>query len=246
MFNKALIPNALTMGNLLCGVLALRMLSSTVFTLDEVENPILIATFFIGIAVVFDLLDGLVARALKVSSPLGAQLDSLADMVTFGVVPALMLWTTLADRMPDLFPLVLPCLLAMPVAAAYRLGRFNLGKAGDTKGFNGLATPAAAMFIVALSVGISKGLYIDWEESDNLLYMLMVCLAPIITALLMASRLPLLALKFYKGIKLHAHITLLVLGLAAVFALGWKAAVPVLLLYLAVSAWHFRWWSRSR
>src|SRR5699024_6437002 len=100
------LPNLLTLGNLFCGVLAILFTLHTPTFIYEsngqeflVKTPpaIYYAAIFIGIAVIFDFLDGFAARVLKVSSPLGAQLDSLADLVTFGVAPALILYHFLSQ-----------------------------------------------------------------------------------------------------------------------------------------------------
>ena len=80
---KKHIPNAITCGNLLCGCLAI---------IKIFEGNLILASYFVGIALILDFFDGFTARILNVSSPIGKDLDSLADLVTFGVVPGLMMF----------------------------------------------------------------------------------------------------------------------------------------------------------
>lgn len=118
------IPNTITLGNAVCGILAILL-----------DNP-LIGAYLIIAAMVLDLFDGLTARALNVKSDLGAQLDSLADMVSFGVAPAYLYYS--------LFPStesLLACIFYI-LSALYRLAKFNTD--AYMKDFNGLPSPAAA------------------------------------------------------------------------------------------------------
>lgn len=153
---KAWIPNLVTLGNLACGGVAI------ILVLDSSQAG------WIGVlmvlAMVFDFLDGFVARALKVASPLGKQLDSLADMVTFGLLPGLLVYQLLrihvmAEMGASYFregvgiPLgmrLLPFVgLVIPLFSALRLAKFNVDtRQGDR--FLGLATPANAFFFLSV------------------------------------------------------------------------------------------------
>lgn len=140
---KGIVPNLFTMANLCCGCLAITSLfTSPSFT------P---AAFLILAAAVFDLFDGLFARLLKVAGPLGKQLDSLADAVTFGVAPSLMVFILLT-RMLEAYgmPRGLQFIaLLLAIASIYRLARFNIDtRQGDQ--FLGLPTPANALFWIAI------------------------------------------------------------------------------------------------
>jgi len=172
---KAWIPNAITMGNLVCGCLAIL----------SFQDDAMLSIYWIFAAAILDFFDGLVARALGVSSALGGQFDSLADVVSFGVVPSL--W---AYQLLDHHPLQnLSFLIA--VGAAYRLGRFNLDTS-TTEHFKGLPVPANALIWVAI-LGYS------WQETFVFPPLAIVGFA-LLTSLLMASTLPLLHLKF-KGLE---------------------------------------------
>ncbi|MDE6694571.1 MAG: CDP-alcohol phosphatidyltransferase family protein [Bacteroidales bacterium] len=138
---KKEIPNILTLCNLLCGC------ASVVCTFS---SNLYWASWFIGIAAVFDLFDGMVARMLRVSGTLGAQLDSLADVVSFGVAPAAIAYNMLRSQllMPNAVCFIV---FIMAAASAYRLARFNTDPA-QKGAFFGMPTPANALFWAALNL----------------------------------------------------------------------------------------------
>ncbi len=158
------LPNLLTLANLFCGCCAIAMvLGAQNFSVTTdyehfievpaVEQP-WIGTLFIFAAAFFDLLDGAAARALGVSSPIGKDLDSLADVVSFGVAPSMMLFKMLwmaQMRQPEAMDSSLwataPAFL-LAVFAALRLARFN--QAPPQAGFTGMPTPAAGLAVAAL------------------------------------------------------------------------------------------------
>jgi CDP-diacylglycerol--serine O-phosphatidyltransferase len=123
------LPNALTCCNLLCGALAI------IFIKDI--DPI----WFVALAGIFDFLDGFVARILKVSSPIGKELDSLADMVTFGLLPAIYWYYLIAH------PQLSYVALLIAVFSALRLAKFNVDER-QAEGFIGVPTPANTFFLV--------------------------------------------------------------------------------------------------
>lgn len=140
---KKNLPNAITSLNLICGCLAI----TNAFTGD-----LYISSFLIFAAAIFDFMDGAAARFLKVSNPLGAQLDSLADMISFGLAPGIILFqytkhlhsineSLILTENPWLFYLA----LIIPVFSAFRLAKFNIDTR-QTDGFIGLATPANTLF----------------------------------------------------------------------------------------------------
>ena len=149
---KRHIPNAITCGNLISGCFSILFL-----TLDMPVK----AAYMILVAGLFDFLDGFTARRLNALSPIGAHLDSLADMVSFGVAPGfIMCW--LMDRATDypsvtLFGIsILPSLsFLLPIFAAIRLARFNVDNTQTTT-FRGIPTPGMAIFIASLPLVLSK------------------------------------------------------------------------------------------
>ena len=147
---KKHIPNLLTLGNLFCGTIA---------TIAAVQQNYITAAIFVAIGVFLDFLDGLAARLLKVSGDLGKQLDSLADVVTSGVVPGIIMFGLLSnDEIIDVFhenwfgfefKMIQLLGLLLTLGACYRLAKFNI----DTRqndSFIGLPTPAMSLFIISL------------------------------------------------------------------------------------------------
>lgn len=182
---KKHIPNSITCCNLISGCIA---------TYFAFRHNFDWALAWIIIGAVFDFFDGMTARLLHVSSPIGKELDSLADDVTFGVAPATMVFAELSI-MP--FPAMLEPLRAVLPFAAYimaafsalRLAKFNLDER-QALGFIGLPTPANALFWGALLVGASHIL----EAST--LWMPVLLVGILVSSFLLVSEIPMFALKF--------------------------------------------------
>lgn len=193
----AQIPNILTLCNLLCGCAALLYIASY----QHYEAALCVAGAFF-----FDYSDGLAARALGVSSPLGKQLDSLADVVSFGVVPGALLWSVMNPHAHALIPgaplprfsLSLPALAGFVLSAfaAYRLAKFNL----DTRQqgyFLGLSTPACTLFVLGYALAARESVSDAWTQalySDAVTYPLIAVLSA-----LMVSEIPMFGLKIKRG-----------------------------------------------
>jgi len=190
---KKHIPNLLTLGNLFCG---------TVATIFAVQDNFTLAGLFVVVGIFLDFFDGFVARILNVSGELGKQLDSLADMVTSGVVPGIIMFNLLANKQIVSFnfkdELVLhsytPFLgLIVTLGACYRLAKFNI----DTRqsdSFIGLPTPAMSLFVISLPL-IKE--YSNFEFAQNLInnnYFL--CGVTLLLTYLMNAELTLFSLKF--------------------------------------------------
>jgi CDP-diacylglycerol--serine O-phosphatidyltransferase len=243
------IPNLFTLLNLFFGCLAvILILQNGITVLPNSDGSQYIgmpektelASLFIGLAALVDFLDGLVARLFKATSPMGKELDSLADVVSFGVAPGMILYQLLrmsfasqADGLDVSVGWLLPAML-IPCAAAYRLARFNIDDS-QQYGFKGVPTPAAGLLIASLPL-------ISWYPNNSMvegalankwvLYALIV-----LVAYLMISNLPLMALKF-KDYSLKGNLPKLVLVLLAVVAvifLRWLAVPVIFILYIIVS-----------
>lgn len=246
-----IIPNLFTLLNLFFGCVAvILILQNGVTALDATDGSgaqfigmperTELASIFIGLAAVVDFLDGLVARLFKATSPFGKELDSLADVVSFGVAPGMIVYQLLrlsyardANGLDVSVMWLLPALL-IPCAAAYRLARFNID---DTQqyGFKGVPVPAAGLLIASLpliswythSPAVESALLNKW-----VLYVLVV-----VVAWLMVSRLPLMALKFNNS-SMRSNMPKLILVLLAVIAaifLRWLAVPVVFVIYIIVS-----------
>ncbi len=142
---KKHIPNAITTMNLICGCFAIS---------NAFEGNLYISCYLIIFATFFDFFDGMAARLLHVSNPLGEQLDSLADMISFGLTPGIILYqytkhlqtqnpSELLTNHPWLFYLA----FTIPIFSAFRLAKFNIDTR-QTDGFIGLATPANTGFFI--------------------------------------------------------------------------------------------------
>ena len=244
------IPDLLTTANLACGMGSILLAS---------QGQLTWACWLVFIGAFFDVLDGLAARALGGGSPWGAQLDSLADMVTFGVAPAFIVFLT-SGTMIELDlpgPLGLPystaditikaAILLLVVASCWRLAKFNLDTR-QTSGFLGLPTPAnglfwASMVLVSLNVAVHPGpgsdvlagLVVSLLRSSTAL--LIVCVG---MAALMLSELPLPGLKFKHFRWQGNQVVYLLAGLGAVLVVGYGIlAVPlIMVLYILSPLWR--------
>jgi len=178
------IPNALTSGNLLLGCLAI------IAALGGKPEQ---ASWMIAAAAILDFFDGFIARALKATSEIGKQLDSLADMVTFGVAPGMILYMMNTECFASAgFCINQYIPLLIPIFGALRLAKFNIDtRQSDT--FIGVPTPAIAMFVASIPLIISHdtlGLGTIFTNSWFLKFF------PVIAAYLMVMEVPLIALKF--------------------------------------------------
>lgn len=241
---KRHLPNALTCLNLLCGCLALTFILS-----GPGQNGLTIAAWFVGIAAVADFFDGLLARALRVSSPIGKDLDSLADMVSFGVVPGAILFKLLqftlaasAAPAPDAYAvttdtvlqLVLPYAgFLVSIFSALRLAKFN-NDTRQTTSFIGLPTPACTLVVASLPLILAQ----DSFDLKNIILnpWLLVGLTVLLSGLLVAE-LPLFALKFKNLRWLGNRRRFIFVALALVLVLTLHAAgIPLaVLLYVLLS-----------
>ncbi|MCJ7820727.1 MAG: CDP-diacylglycerol--serine O-phosphatidyltransferase [Bacteroidales bacterium] len=187
---KKYIPNSITLLNLISGFIA---------TIFASKGYIGEACFFIMAGMVFDFADGFSARLLKAYSDIGKELDSLADVITFGVAPGAILFFLLTGNgLQDVPAIILAS--ALPAASALRLAKFNNDTEQSTS-FKGMATPASAFTVVAFVIA---SLYSDYALFDSLLYSgWFVGGLSIFLAVMMLTNLRMFSLKFshlrYKG-----------------------------------------------
>jgi len=232
------IPNFLTLLNLSCGVLsAIFMISSNA---QITTTTVTIVMVLMIISLVADFLDGMVARLMNIGSPIGKELDSLADCISFGVVPGLMLFSIFNHLSTDFIyenenlKIAAISLFAflVPAFSALRLAKFNLDEDQETY-FKGLATPSNTLFIFSLfSIYYNNGQIINPSVDPYLLI-----IVSIVFSVLLIVDLPLFALKF-KGLSwaenYYKYIFLIItLGLVAWLQV---AAIPlIILLYILIS-----------
>ncbi|UJP63311.1 CDP-diacylglycerol--serine O-phosphatidyltransferase [Mongoliitalea daihaiensis] len=218
---KQHIPNSLTSLNLFSGMVGIYF---------AFQGDLTFAAYCIFLAAVFDFLDGFAARLLKVSSEIGKQLDSLADLVTFGVLPAFILFQLIEQNTSNT---ILPFIaFIIGVFSAVRLAKFNIDERQSDR-FIGVPTPANALFISTLPFLMDKfGNSVAFLENAYVL----VCLA-LICSFLLVAELPLIALKFktkqWKGNEFR--FILIILGATLILSLGW-AGIPLLIItYIVLS-----------
>lgn len=225
---KKHIPNTITCCNLICGCIA------TYTALQPAPRYAVALAFIIGGAV-FDFFDGFTARLLNVSSPIGKELDSLADDITFGFAPAAIVFALLRELKPayagcpvaEWVPFVAFLIAAF---SALRLAKFNIDERQSTS-FIGLPTPANALFWGALVAGYRDTL-LALSAAPWLLLGGIVC-----SCLLLVSEVPMFALKFKTfGWRENVVRYLFVLAaLAVIGLLGAKGFAAVIVLYIATS-----------
>lgn len=223
---KRHIPNALTCCNLLSGCVA------TVFAL---QGSFAAAMAAVVTGAVFDFFDGFAARLLHVASPIGKELDSLADDVTFGVAPAAMAFALLSEtELPfagATARLVVPYLAFLIAAfSALRLAKFNLDTR-QTHTFIGLPTPANALFWSALAVGCGDTL----AASPYGFYVIAVLAA--LSCYLLVAEIPMFALKFtsYGWAANRIRYSFLLASIVLLVILGWTGFSAVIVLYVVLS-----------
>lgn len=245
-----LIPNLFTLLNLFTGVIAIIFALQTeaiYITQDDqmvssfnIPERLALAGICIFIAAVFDFFDGFISRLLKASSELGKQLDSLSDVVSFGVAPAVIIYQLLRmsyAKEPhglDVSLVYLWPAIVIACAAAYRLGKFNLAEDQKTS-FKGVPTPAAALLVASLPLIIHFGDYPVFSSFITNKWILYLCI--VILSYLMVSEHRMMALKF-TNFKIKEKLDLVILLVIAVISailFKWLAVPIVFLFYVIIS-----------
>ena len=243
------IPNLFTLLNLVFGCLAIvfTLQNGIIISVDadgaqllDIPEKIWMASLFIGLAAVVDFLDGFVARLFKANSAMGKQLDSLADLVSFGVAPAMIIYQFLRlsfsqqeGGLDVSLGWLLPAFI-LPVAAAWRLARYNLDS-NQSLSFRGMPVPAAGIFVASLPL-IYWNVNEAWAQHLLLNKWFLYAIVLLLSAL-MVSTLPLMTMKFKSfGIKnnLPRYLVIAVAIIAAVL-LKWLAIPVAVLAYVLIS-----------
>lgn len=219
---KKHIPNLLTCGNLLAGSLAV------VFTLYHHRPDIAMA--LIVLAAVFDFFDGLVARALGVSSPIGKDLDSLADVVSFGLAPATLVWYTLQGLgITSVWSYGVFLLVAF---AALRLAKFNNDTRQSTS-FLGLPVPSNALFFLGYTSSLPMVVFLLGPVGALVVTLVLTLLF----GSLMLGELPMFSFKLTKAPlrALWKQIALVVVSVISILIFGWAGCSIAIAFYLFLS-----------
>lgn len=219
---KKSIPNFITLLNMLCGLIAIIFIF---------EGELWVASMFVALAALFDFLDGMMARLLNARSSIGKELDSLSDVVSFGVVPGLMVFKMLENSNPEWLMYIA---LMIPLFAGLRLAKFNIDTR-QTDSFLGLPTPACALFFCSMPL-------IDHFSPNSFMISFIhsqwtMLGAIVLISLLMVSELPLFALKL-KGFSFKKNTVpyLFIIGsIVAITLLGFSALPIIIIGYVIVS-----------
>jgi len=232
------IPNTITSLNLLAGSISIVL---------AFEGYLLYAVYMIFLAAVFDFMDGMTARLLKAYSIVGKELDSLADVVSFGVAPAVIMFHLMKIALygslnfpglehlaaKEVFFLIIPFFIA--VLSGVRLAKFNVDER-QTENFIGLAVPANAMFFVSLylvSISINTDAISTILKNEYILTFIIIAFS-----LLLVSEFPMFSLKFkslgFKGNKIR--YIFIVLSLILLILLHTVAIPIIIILYILLSA----------
>lgn len=219
---KKHIPNLLTCGNLLAGSLAV------VFTLYHHRADVAMA--LIVLAAIFDFFDGLVARALGVSSPIGKDLDSLADVVSFGLAPATLVWYTLQGLgITSVWSYGVFLLVAF---AALRLAKFNNDTRQSTS-FLGLPVPSNALFFLGYTSSLPMVVFLLGPVGTLVVTLVLTLLF----GSLMLGELPMFSFKLTKAPlrALWKQIALVVVSVISILIFGWAGCSIAIAFYLFLS-----------
>jgi CDP-diacylglycerol--serine O-phosphatidyltransferase len=242
---KKHIPNLLTLGNLFCGTIA---------TILAVQGDFVTAGLFVVIGIFLDFFDGFAARLLNVSGELGKQLDSLADMVTSGVVPGIIMFNLLYQSSfknldtqfidQGISPVTISndyilswtsyIGLLLTLGAGYRLAKFNIDTR-QSESFIGLPTPAMSLFVISLPL-IQEYATNVWVQDliSNNYFLIAVTL---VLTYLMNAEIPLFSLKFKEyGLKNNlVKYLFLVTSLLLIVTLNFISIPIIIILYVLLS-----------
>lgn len=228
---SAHIPNIITILNLLCGSISLILLF---------DGQYLPSAIFVALAAVFDFLDGMVAKLLNSKSLIGKELDSLADVISFGLVPAMFLYFLMKQNQIETTDtgIYLP-FFALFIAAfsALRLAKFNLDTR-QTVSFIGMPTPANAILIISFCMVA----FLSAEQegvTQTIFHNIWIQLALIpVSCFLLVSEIPMFSLKFHKGLSFRKNAvrySFLLIAAILTLTLGWTGITISMLIYIIMS-----------
>ena len=216
------IPNLLTISNLICGCIALYL---------TFKGELVFTAYLIGLAAIFDLMDGAAARLLNVSNPIGKQLDSLADMVSFGLVPGSVVFYILEEGTLSQYSFMA---LLIPIFSAYRLAKFNVDE-NQNENFVGLPTPANCLVFVSIP------LITSFNSESTIAYLFeipeILLIITILLSLALVSRINMFSLKFknFKYVDNKLRFFFITISITLLTCLRFSAIPIVILLYILMS-----------
>lgn len=230
---KVHVPNAVTLLNLISGSLAVILLY---------QGYVLYSAMFVGLSAIFDFLDGFFAKLFNVKSMLGKELDSLADVISFGLAPALFLFELMSNNKSvaeagNLLSYTPYLALLIAAFSALRLAKFNLDTRQSVT-FLGLPTPANAVFIVSLTiVALQQSSPIPVINQVAGIYWVQLAVIPF-SCFLLVSEIPMFAMKFSKGFALSNNklrYTFMLITLVCVGLFDWTGILLSVVIYILMS-----------
>lgn len=224
---KKHLPNAFTLLNLFSGCCAIIACLQDNFTLVPI---------FIGISLFADFLDGFVARALHVSSKLGGELDSLSDVVSFGVLPGMMLYKLIGSNTAFCCNNILPYVgFVYALFASLRLAKFNLDTR-QTENFIGLNTPSGALFVLGLYANYFYKIF----NISILYHPISLIIITIILAYFMVAEFSMFSLKGnpFDWKKNKYRVLLLIFAVPQIIFLNWLGLSTIILSYIIFAYLH--------
>ncbi len=263
----AVLPTLFTLGNLVCGFFAIVVASRVEKPANDAPPPaasivamhgfdasdpthnVMLSAWLIFLAMIFDALDGHVARLARASSEFGAELDSLCDVVSFGVAPGFLLVKmchNLAHNHPEAIWIIA---VALPICAALRLARFNVETAADDDhmSFSGLPSPAAAGSIAGFAI-LFYTLRRESPQLQNLdriewVMEVWVCVLALAAAALMVSRIPYphVMNRLVRGQRSFGHLVAVVFGLVGIMLVRGYSIPVICSLFVLLPPAAFLW-----
>jgi CDP-diacylglycerol--serine O-phosphatidyltransferase len=236
------IPNFLTTLNLVCGFIAIVI----AFNINTLQY----APYFIFLGACFDFVDGLAARMLKAYSDIGKQLDSLSDMVSFGIAPGVLIFQLLQISSFSFlinYSFIASVILSalIPIFSAWRLAKFNIDERQSTS-FYGLPTPASAILIASLVLVVFFDPY-SWFSSIFMNKYVLVALV-VLDSILMICDIPMFSFKI-KNLKIADNMVqfiFLLLSIVMLIIFKFQAIPLLILLYVLISLGIFSFSSISK
>ena len=228
--NYKFVPNIISLFNLFIGCIVVLIL---------IENNIEVKYVFLltSICLLLDFFDGFIARKFNIESKLGIQLDSLADIISFGLVPGILMYNMFKEANSSSFGSILSSFIpflgfVITVFSAYRLARFNISKSNSNY-FLGLPTPANTILIYSISIIFQDQSYFS-EQLNNYYFLILITL---LSAFLLSANIKLLNLKFNHN---KARFLLIFISITSLILLGIYALPILILVYILISLLIFR------
>ncbi|WP_317168249.1 CDP-alcohol phosphatidyltransferase family protein [Blattabacterium cuenoti] len=230
MITKKIIPNIFTLLNLFCGCISIIFLQSKNF------NDSAIYTLF---SIIFDFLDGFFSRLIKIENLFGKELDSLADMISFGMVPSIIVFLLLENKTPIPFIEYLSFLIS--IFSACRLAKFNINNPDNKNHIMGLTTPVNTLFFSSISLIITND-PVPFIIEKKIIYLIVMLLMIFLSCYLLVSKIPMFSFNFknlsWKKNKIR-YIFLLI-SIFLLLTLHMIALPCIIIFYIIISIYFHR------